>query len=122
MIVGDATRLRQVVLNLLSNAIEYNVDGGKIMVLVASNQSEAVIEIIDRGMGISAEHLPLVQNRFFRVDQARTFDGSNGAGLGLSLVAEFVRLHGGTVDIQSQLGEGTVVRIVLPKLDANGVR
>ena len=86
----------------------------RLIVSITSDGNNAVVEIADHGIGISAEHLPMVQNRFFRVDQARTVDGSNGTGLGLSLVAEFVKLHGGTIDIQSRLDEGTVVRISLP--------
>ena len=114
LVIGDATRLRQIVLNLIANAIEYSEHGSEIQVTVDQDSGQARLIIADHGQGIPQDDLPKIWNRFYRVDQARTQSGNVGAGLGLSLVAELVRLHGGNVTIESQLGEGTTVTVHLP--------
>ena len=115
-VIGDATRLRQIVLNLIANAIEYSVSGGEVLVTVDHDSGQARLSVADHGQGISQDDLPKIWNRFYRVDQARTQSGNVGAGLGLSLVAELVRLHGGNVAIESQLGLGTTVTVQLPSI------
>ncbi len=113
-VVGDATRLRQIVLNLITNAIDYNVDGVEVVVTVDEESGQARLVVEDFGQGIPENDLPKIWNRFYRVDQARTPTGNIGVGLGLSLVAELVRLHDGTIGIKSKLGEGTTVTVHLP--------
>lgn len=110
-ITGEATSVRQILFNLVANAIEFSPQGGKVIVAIDHDSEFARLKISDHGQGISAADLPLVWNRFYRADQARLRNESNGTGLGLSLVAELVKLHGGTYEIESSIGQGTTVQI-----------
>lgn len=112
-VFGDATAVKEIVLNILANAIQYNVDGGKVEVFIETDQDTVLFRVVDTGIGISEDDLPRVCDRFFRADQARTtMDG--GSGLGLSLVKELLVLHGGSLKIHSRLNEGTTVEVTLP--------
>jgi len=113
-VVGDAGRLRQVVHNLLDNAIKYTPEGGRIEVTVRSHDDMVVLTVRDTGIGIAAEHLPHVFERFYRVDKARSRD-EGGTGLGLSIVQSIVLAHGGRVDMTSVVGEGATCRVWLPR-------
>jgi signal transduction histidine kinase len=110
---GDQARLKQIVVNLLDNAIKYTPRGGKIHVRVIAAPPKAVLEIRDNGAGIAEAALPHVFERFYRADKMRSRD-VGGAGLGLSIVRSITQAHGGTVDIQSTEGHGTKVTIELP--------
>jgi two-component system CheB/CheR fusion protein len=119
---GDAVRLQQVFVNLLSNAARYSPEGGRIWLSAARDGSEAVISIRDEGQGISAEALPRIFDPFFRSEAARQTSG-HGLGVGLSLVHSLVQLHGGRVQVMSDgPGKGSefVVTLPLPGELANG--
>jgi heavy metal sensor kinase len=110
---GDRARLRQVVVNLLDNAIKYTPAGGAITLRVTNQASQAILEVSDNGIGIPAEALPRVFERFFRVDQARSRD-QGGAGLGLSIVKSICLAHHGHVEVSSEAGQGCRFRVELP--------
>lgn len=109
----DADRLRQILANLVRNAVRHTHDGGIIGLSVWHEAPWVVITVTDTGEGIPPEHLPHVFDRFYRVDESRTRD-SGGAGLGLAIVREFVELMGGAVTVGSVQGEGTSFRVSLP--------
>ncbi|USB32371.1 ATP-binding protein [Paenibacillus sp. YPG26] len=117
---ADEDRLRQVFMNLLSNAISYTLDGGRVKVTVESLESSGEEEkirfvISDTGIGIPKKDLPRIFERFYRVDKARS-RSSGGTGLGLSIVKHLVELHHGTIRVESKVGEGTVFILDLPLL------
>jgi signal transduction histidine kinase len=101
------------VVNLLDNAIKYTPEGGNILLKVSAAHHKAVLEVTDNGTGIPAKDLPHVFERFYRTDKARSRD-MGGAGLGLSIVRSIVLAHGGSVNIQSVEGKGTICRVELP--------
>lgn len=110
---GDELRLRQVVVNLIDNAIKYTPEGGSITLKVRSERNNAIIEVIDTGMGISSAALPKIFNRFFRAEEA-TFGRMKGSGLGLAIVRSIVEAHGGRVYVESNENQGSRFRIELP--------
>jgi heavy metal sensor kinase len=110
---GDQARLKQVVVNLLDNAIKYTLNGGVVGLTVNANHSKAVLEVTDNGIGIPAEALPRVFDRFFRVDKARSRE-LGGAGLGLSIVKSICTAHHGHVEASSLPGQGSRFRVELP--------
>ncbi len=110
---GDRSRLKQVIVNLLDNAIKYTPEHGRVNLSVTNAEGQAVLEVTDSGPGIPAEALPRVFDRFFRVDQVRSRD-LGGAGLGLSIVKSICTAHGGTVQAFSAPGQGSRFRVELP--------
>ncbi|WP_059054325.1 two-component system histidine kinase PnpS [Paenibacillus senegalimassiliensis] len=116
-IEGDEDRLRQIFMNLLSNAISYSLEGGKIQVqagIISDGDEEKVRFVVsDTGIGIPKKDLPRIFERFYRVDKARS-RGSGGTGLGLSIVKHLVELHRGTIRVESKVGEGTTFVLELP--------
>jgi heavy metal sensor kinase len=110
---GDQARLKQVVVNLLDNAIKYTLQGGAVALTVGNIDSKAVLEVSDNGIGIPAEALPRVFDRFFRVDKARSRE-LGGAGLGLSIVKSICTAHHGRVEASSLPGQGSRFRVELP--------
>jgi heavy metal sensor kinase len=110
---GDRTRLQQVILNLIDNAIKYTQIGGKVEINVAVHGDAAVLEVSDNGPGIPAHALPHVFERFYRADKARS-RASGGAGLGLSIVKAICAAHNAEVKVSSQEGRGTSFRVELP--------
>jgi heavy metal sensor kinase len=110
---GDQARLKQVVVNLLDNAIKYTLQDGAIALTVSASNSRAVLEVEDNGIGIPAEALPRVFDRFFRVDKARSRE-LGGAGLGLSIVKSICTAHHGRVEAGSLPGQGSRFRVELP--------
>jgi signal transduction histidine kinase len=109
----DKARMKQVLVNLMDNAIKYTPYAGIIELTSFVSGGMAVIEISDTGIGMSPEDLPHVFDRFFRADKARS-RGSGGAGLGLSIVKAICAAHGGSITVQSTEGVGTVMRVELP--------
>ncbi|HEY7307967.1 MAG TPA: heavy metal sensor histidine kinase [Gemmataceae bacterium] len=110
---GDAARLRQVFYNLLDNAIKYTPENGEIEVRLERRGGEAMVVLRDSGLGISAEHLPHVFERFYRVDKGRS-RAEGGTGLGLSIAHSIVTAHGGRIELDSAPGRGTVCTVALP--------
>jgi heavy metal sensor kinase len=115
-VVGDAARLKQVIVNLLDNAIKYTMTGGTITFSVKAAPPTAILSVKDNGIGIPSEELPHVFERFYRADKVRS-RSSHGAGLGLSIVQIICQAHGGTVQVQSEKGIGTTVTVELPLAD-----
>ena len=113
MIQGDRARLKQVVVNLLDNAIKYSTDGGRICLRITPENGYAVLDVADDGIGIPAEALPHVFKRFFRVDGSRSRD-QGGAGLGLSIVKSICDAHGARVEVSSTPGGGSRFRVRQP--------
>lgn len=113
VIEGDQARLKQVVVNLLDNAIKYTPNGGRINLAIAQEGGDAVLDIVDDGIGIPAEALPHVFKRFFRVDGSRSRD-QGGAGIGLSIVKSICDAHGARVEVSSTPGQGSRFRIRQP--------
>jgi signal transduction histidine kinase len=108
---ADARRLRQVLANLLDNAIKYTPSGGRVSIRARRDGSAARLDVTDTGAGISSHDLPHIWDRLYRGDQSRA---ERGLGLGLSLVRAIVAAHGGTVDVAAQPGEGSTFTIRLP--------
>jgi two-component system, OmpR family, heavy metal sensor histidine kinase CusS len=109
----DRALVQRAVGNLVSNALAHTPPGGAVVLGTNADFSTIRIEVSDTGVGIPAEALPKVFDRFFRVDSSRS-QGSGGTGLGLSIVQSIAQLHGGDVEISSQLGEGTRVTLHMP--------
>lgn len=119
MVHGDRGRLKQVIVNLLDNAIKYTPAGGRVVVRTGTQQGAVYLEVADTGVGIPVSALPRVFDRFFRVDEART-RAEGGAGIGLSIVKSIAVAHGGNVSVESMENQGTRFRIQLPEHDASG--
>jgi len=110
---GDRARMKQVVVNLLDNAIKYTPERGSVDLKVETEDSKAVLEVADTGVGIPAQALPQIFERFFRVDEARSRE-QGGAGLGLSIVKSICTAHQGQVQATSTPGRGSRFRVELP--------
>ncbi|MEV6818629.1 ATP-binding protein [Nocardiopsis dassonvillei] len=120
VVVADRTRLVQVVGNLLGNALRHTPAHGTVTVRARRSDGEAVVEVADTGVGIPAEDLPHVFDRFWRADKSRN-RRTGGSGLGLAIVRNLVELHGGTVAVESTVGEGTTFTVRLPLEGPRGV-
>jgi two-component system phosphate regulon sensor histidine kinase PhoR len=113
---ADEDRLRQIIMNLLSNGINYTPEGGKVSLKVEGMGDDHIrIQITDSGIGIPKKDLPRIFERFYRVDKARS-RSSGGTGLGLSIVKHLVELHKGTISVTSAVGVGSTFTIELPVL------
>ena len=114
---GDAARLRQVITNLLGNALAYSPDGSPVSVRAArielDGRPQVAVEVVDRGQGLTPEQSARVFERFYRTDAARS-RALGGTGLGLSIVAAITAAHGGTVEVDSAPGAGSTFRVLLP--------
>lgn len=110
---ADEARLREVLDNLLDNAVKYSRENSEIHLQAARRGDEIVLSVSDDGIGIGNEDLPRIFERFYRADKARSSD-LGGTGLGLSIVKHIAQLHGGRVEAESELGRGTTIRVVLP--------
>ncbi len=113
---GDRRRLRQVLANLVDNAVKYSPAGGRIQLRTAREGRDAVVTVEDTGIGIAPEELPRIWERLYRGDKSRS---ERGLGLGLSLVRAIVQAHGGTVTAQSRLGEGASFEVRLRATSAS---
>ncbi|MBI3999192.1 MAG: GHKL domain-containing protein, partial [Candidatus Omnitrophica bacterium] len=105
-VLADRDKLRQVLVNLLDNAIKFNRDGGQIELKAAQSEDRVTISVEDSGLGIPEEAIPRIFERFFTVDQAHSHE-LGGTGLGLAIVKHIVEAHGGTVSCESELAKGS---------------
>jgi two-component system phosphate regulon sensor histidine kinase PhoR len=110
---ADERRLEEVVHNLLDNAVKYSHPGGAIRIGATASDDEITLSVSDDGVGIPALDLPRIFERFYRADRARSRE-LGGTGLGLSIVKHIAQLHGGRVEAESILGQGTTIRVILP--------
>lgn len=114
-VLGDPNLLFQVWMNLLSNAIKYTPAEGSIMISAKLVEQNCIVSVSDTGEGISAEELPLIFDRFYKVDRARTHE-THSSGLGLAISQKIVEAHNGTIEVTSTLGAGTTFTVTLPLL------
>jgi heavy metal sensor kinase len=121
MVRGDRARLKQVVVNLLDNAIRFTPRGGTVTMRTQENDAYDILEVLDTGIGIPAAALPHVFDRFYRVDEARSRD-DGGAGLGLSIAKSICASHGARISANSEPGQGSCFRIMFPRLQRAGGR
>ncbi len=128
LVLGDEPRLRQVIGNLVTNALTHTPPATPVTLRLAADGATAVIEVVDTGPGIARDQADQVFERFYRVDKARTRQaaaggadsGHSGAGLGLAIVAALVAAHGGAVEVDSVPGQGATFRVRLPLLERAG--
>lgn len=113
-IQGDRSRLTQVFLNLITNAVIYTPNDGEINVYVVEKKKKIEVRIQDTGIGINPAEIPRIFERFYRVDKARSRN-SGGTGLGLAIVKHLVELHRGTIHVESEMGVGTTFTVILHK-------
>lgn len=116
VVPADRERMQQVMTNLVSNAVKYSAAGGCIRVTVEDRGDSGVIRVEDQGIGIPAEDLKRIFERFYRTDKSRTRK-TGGAGIGLTIVKAIVQAHRGTVTAESEAGKGSVFTVTLPKDD-----
>jgi signal transduction histidine kinase len=112
-VLADADRTRQVLRNILDNALHYTPDGGTITVSLAGSGGGAVVSVADSGMGIPEAELPSVFDRFYRVDRSRA-RATGGSGLGLAIARQLVEAQGGRIWVESAPGRGSAFRFSLP--------
>ncbi|MFV1958288.1 MAG: ATP-binding protein, partial [Planctomycetota bacterium] len=112
-VLGDAEAVRQIVDNLIDNAIKYTPEGGRVDLVLTHRGEHAVLEVRDTGIGIEPHHLDRIFERFYRVDKARS-RALGGTGLGLAIVRHLARAQGGRVEVESRPGEGSTFRVWLP--------
>jgi heavy metal sensor kinase len=115
---ADPEYIRLVVANLLENAIKYSGSDTEVHILTSNDDDEAILEVADTGQGIPASAIPHLFDRFFRVESARAAENS-GSGLGLAITKEIVEVHGGRIEIESELNVGTRFTVHLPKFKRN---
>jgi two-component system, OmpR family, phosphate regulon sensor histidine kinase PhoR len=114
MMDGDPPRLKQIIINLVSNSLTYTPANGSVKVNVEEKKEHVKLTIKDTGIGIKESEIPRIFERFYRVDKARSRN-SGGTGLGLAIVKHLVEAHQGTIKVQSKLGEGSEFIILFPK-------
>ncbi|MFX3658781.1 MAG: two-component system histidine kinase PnpS [Ectobacillus sp.] len=113
-VLGDPHRLKQIFINLMSNAISYTPAGGRVTVEAEEQNGWVCVKVSDTGIGISKEEIPRIFERFYRVDKARSRN-TGGTGLGLSIVKHLVEAHRGMITVESEVGKGTVFTVKLRK-------
>ena len=113
LIVGDRSRLEQVMMNIIGNAIKYTPDGGHIRITAGATEDSVWMEVCDDGIGIPEKDRDRIFDRFYRVDKARSRE-SGGTGLGLSIALEIVQRHHGQLELMPHEGPGTTIRLTLP--------
>lgn len=113
IIVGDRDRLKQVLLNLVDNAVKYTPQGGKVTLSLTKDEAWVKVMVQDTGIGIASENIPNLFDRFYRVDKARSRD-AGGTGLGLAIAKSVVDAHNGKITVESQVGRGSIFTVWLP--------
>ena len=115
MVVGDAERIQQVIINIITNAIKYNKPQGAIHITGGTEGEKVFLRVEDTGIGVPKEDLKRLFERFYRVDKARSRE-SGGTGLGLAIAKQIVESHGGSIGFESEYGKGSVVTLYLPRM------
>lgn len=115
-IFADKDKISQVVINLMSNALKYSLNGGRVKIEVKEENASVVIYFNDTGIGISDEDIPYIFERFYRADKSRN-RSTGGAGIGLTITKSIIEAHKGKISVQSKLNEGTEFMIILPKIN-----
>ncbi|MGB4659191.1 MAG: HAMP domain-containing sensor histidine kinase, partial [Mobilitalea sp.] len=113
MVYGDETRIKQCLINLVSNAINYGAVEGDITVMYEKLDNHTILTVSDNGPGILEEDLPYVFERFYRVDKSRN-KNTGGMGIGLAITKAIVDAHGGIITVESHVGVGSTFKISLP--------
>jgi two-component system phosphate regulon sensor histidine kinase PhoR len=113
---GSDEELHRLVLNLLENAVIYTPEGGSVTIRTYQDKTNVALEISDTGIGIEKEEQPHIFENFYRTERARKHS-SGGTGLGLSIVKRIVDLHGATIQVESQPGQGSCFRVSFPAVD-----
>lgn len=116
LVQGDEQTLEQVFSNIITNAIRYNKPGGRVLITIRENKDFIAADIQDTGIGIAREHLPLIFDQFYRVSRSES-QKVKGTGLGLSIAKKIVDAHGGTIQVESELGQGSTFTVLLPKAE-----
>lgn len=119
-IMGDRDRLKQVLLNLVDNAVKYTPQGGRVTLSLTKDDAWVKIAVQDTGIGIAPENIPNLFDRFYRVDKARSRD-AGGTGLGLAIAKSVVEAHNGKITVESQLGKGSTFTVWLPLAETKSV-
>ncbi|AWE08312.1 PAS domain-containing sensor histidine kinase [Lysinibacillus sp. 2017] len=112
-ILGDVNRLMQIFTNLINNAMAYSKEHTTVTLRISSDEQYGIFEITDQGIGIEKSEIPRVFERFYRIDRARSRN-SGGTGLGLSIVKHLVEAHQGKIQVSSEVGKGTTMKVYLP--------
>lgn len=120
-VLGDEDRLRQLILNLTDNAIKYTPAGGKVRLSLSKSDGFAKVGVSDTGIGINPDDLPRIFDRFYRVDKARSRN-LGGSGLGLSIARWIAQAHGGRIEVESEVNQGSTFTIFIPVLHENEMR
>jgi len=118
LVIGDEDRLSRVAFNLLNNAYKHAPPGTRVRFMAEAQGDEAIVTVADEGPGIAPKHVDRIFDRFYRSDEARDRE-TGGAGLGLAISKRIVEAHGGSIEVESTLGEGTLFRFHLPLAGAN---
>lgn len=114
---GDRDRLKQVLLNLVTNALDHTPEGGKVTLGLSRQEDWARLMVEDTGPGIPAEELPYIFERFYRLDRSRRRTASGGTGLGLSIAYWITRSHEGRIEVETEVGKGTTFTVWLPRFE-----
>jgi signal transduction histidine kinase len=115
-VMGDPDRLKQLLLNLVTNALKYTPSGGKVSIAVKQEAGDALMIVADTGTGIPKEDIPYIFDRFYRVDKARARQ-MGGSGLGLSIAQWIAEVHRGRIRVESELGKGSIFTVQIPSID-----
>jgi len=115
---ADRERIHQVLFNLLDNAVRFTPAGGQVKVLAVRENGSWEVSVVDTGPGIPKEHIPLVFERFYRVDPSRSRN-DGGTGIGLAIARSVVEAHGGRIWAESEMGKGSAFHFVLPAQKRN---
>lgn len=117
LVLGDRQRLRELLDNLIDNALKHTDPGGRVTIRVRPEPSWVALEVEDTGRGIGAEHLPHIFERFYRADPSRT---GQGVGLGLAIAKAVAEAHGGSIAVESALRKGSLFRVRVPRIEGIG--
>jgi len=116
VVLGDEDSLEQVFANLINNAIKYNKPDGNVTISIKEMPDLIGVDIEDTGVGIAPEHLPYIFDQFYQIDRSKR-KGDKGSGLGLTIAKKIVDAHGGSIQVSSEVGKGTVFTVLLPKAE-----